>query len=59
MDAPAKLGNAPARGAGLELSLYLYFIGFLIISVFMLKGLFIACIVDIFAQSSGSGLATR
>ena len=59
MDAPPKFGQAPKRGARLELSLYLYFIAFLVISVFMLKGLFIACIVDIFAQSSGSALATK
>jgi hypothetical protein len=59
MDAPERIGEPPSRGAGLDSSLYLYWISFLVTSVFMLKGLFVACLVDMFAQSSGSALATK
>eukprot|EP01052_Picozoa_sp_SAG31_P021248 SAG31_NODE_1633_length_7689_cov_3.155599_2_plen_1828_part_00 len=34
------------------------FVTFIVVAVFMLKGLFIACLVDLFAQSSGSATAT-
>jgi hypothetical protein len=59
MDQPEKIGQPPSPGESKGLVIYVYFIAFLICCVFMLKGLFIACLVDLFAQSSGSALATE
>lgn len=59
MDAPELIGQPPSRGEGSDFSLYFYWISFIVTSVLMIKGLFIACLVDMFAQSSGSALATK
>jgi hypothetical protein len=59
MDAPLVPGDAPSRGASAGQDVYWFFILFIVWTKFMLNGLFVACVVDQFAQSSGTGLATE
>ena len=57
-DAPLALEEAPQRGASMGPVVYAYFITFIVWCKFMLNGLFVACVVDMFAQSSGTALST-